>query len=109
MKYGLVACLAAGLYFLVGTILFQRLRQGSDLDGAARQLTFAFSAVALALHAIALYAILRIDGGLNLALSNSLSLVAWAVALLFLLALLYRPVNNLGIVIMPVEIGRAHV
>ena len=102
MKYGLVACLAAGLYFLVGTILFQRLRQGGVLSGAARNLAFGSGAVAVVLHAVTLYAGLRVDEGLNLALINALSLVAWAVALLFLAAALYRPVNNLGIVIMPI-------
>ncbi len=102
MKFGLVACLAAGLYFLVGTILFQRLRQGSVLSGAARNLAFGAGGVALALHAVTLYTTLRVDDGLNLALINALSLVAWAVALLFLVVALYRPVNNLGIVIMPV-------
>ncbi len=102
MKYGLVACLAAGLYFLVGTILFQRLRQGSVLSGAIRNLTFGAGGVALVLHAVTLYTSLRVDEGLNLALTNALSLVAWAVALLFLAVALYRPIDNLGIVIMPV-------
>lgn len=101
MKYGLVACLAAGLYFLVGTILFQRLRQGSVLSGTARNLLFGAGAAAVVLHAITLYTNLFVDEGLNLALINALSLVAWAVALLFLAVALYRPVNNLGIVIMP--------
>ena len=102
MKYGLVACLAAGLYILVGMILLQRLRRGNALVGVARNVVFTAGASALVLHAVTLYTSLSVGEGLNLAFINAVSLVAWAVALLFIAAALYRPIDNLGIAIMPV-------
>ncbi|MFQ5938377.1 MAG: inner membrane protein YpjD [Acidiferrobacterales bacterium] len=102
MKYWLVSCLAATLYVVVGGTLFQHFRQGSLLTGNVRITIFVVGFVAVLLHAAILYTDLLTADGLNLALTNAVSLVMWAVALLFLVTALYRPINNLGMVIMPV-------
>lgn len=98
----LLNCLAAGLYILVGGLLLQRLLRGQGYAGPARTLILALGLVAVLLHAVVLYTSLLVDGGINLALTNAVSLVANAVAALFVAAILYKPVDNLGIVIMPV-------
>jgi ABC-type uncharacterized transport system permease subunit len=64
---------------------------------AFRALAFA----ALALHALLLYHDLVRPGGVNLGLTPALSLVAWAVTALFLLATLAQPVETLGLFILP--------
>lgn len=56
----------------------------------------------LLFHAGALYPPLVTDSGLNLALTNSLSLVAWVIVLLFFITTLRQPIQNLGVVILPV-------
>jgi ABC-type uncharacterized transport system permease subunit len=101
MRYWLVPCLAATLYLLLGGVLLQRLRQGRALSGAPRIGLFALGLAAALLHTAILYTGLRTDNGLNLALTNAASLVAWAVAVLFLASMLSRPVHNLGIIITP--------
>ena len=53
------------------------------------------------LHALTLHRDLWLQNGLNLALTNAASLIAWAVAALFLLTTLYKQIDNLGIVVMP--------
>ena len=102
MKYWLVSCLAAALYLLAGAIIYQRLWRGSVLEGAAKTTVLALGIMAVVLHAVVLRSTLPVHEGLNLALTNAISLVAWAMAALFLLTALYKPIANLGIVVMPV-------
>lgn len=101
MKEFLINCLAVGSYALVSIVLWQRLLHGKALTGTTRKVILSLALVAIALHALALYLGLRVDDGLNLAFTNAISSVTWAVAVLFLIAALYRPIANLGVVIMP--------
>jgi ABC-type uncharacterized transport system permease subunit len=94
--------LALALYVAVGALLAQRLVSGHD--GAARGARFGVLALglgAVTLHAAMLYPALQIDGGLNLSLTTAFSLAAWVVAILYILASVLRPVDYLGILIMP--------
>jgi ABC-type uncharacterized transport system permease subunit len=94
--------LAVALYIAVGALLAQRLVRGPD--GAARGARLGVLALglgAVTLHAALLYPALRPEGGLNLALTTAFSLAAWAVAILYILASALRPVDYLGILIMP--------
>ena len=101
MKYWLVSCLAAALYLFAGAIIYQRLWRGSALGGVAKAAVFVLGTVAVVLHAFVLHSTLQIEAGLNLALTNAISLVAWAMAALFLVTAAYKPIANLGIVVMP--------
>jgi ABC-type uncharacterized transport system permease subunit len=101
MKYWLVSCLAAALYLLAGTIIYQRLWRGNALVGVAKTVVFVLGVIAVVLHAFVLHSTLQVQEGLNLALTNAISLVAWAMAALFLVTTLYKPIANLGIVVMP--------
>jgi ABC-type uncharacterized transport system permease subunit len=102
MSQSLINILAAGLYLIVGGLLLQPLRHGRVLTGGAKLGIFALGLGAVLLHTAILYTGLRAGPGMTFALTNAASLLAWAMALLFLLAALYKPVDNLGIVIMPV-------
>lgn len=59
--------------------------------------------LALALHALMLYSTVIRDTGLNLAFFPTLSLLAWVVVLLLMASSITKPVENLGIVLMPVS------
>lgn len=92
--------LAVGLYAGVG-LLFWRSLRGGGTHGAARLGLFALGFGAVLLHAALLYTGLIQPQGLNLGLTQTVSLVAWAVAALFLAAALGRPIESLGMIVMP--------
>jgi ABC-type uncharacterized transport system permease subunit len=94
--------LAFCLYFVAGVWLAQQLVRGVAPTGTTRRAILASGITAVVLHAVWLYTSLKLDGGLNLALTGMVSLVAWAVAALFAITVLSRPMDNLGIVIFPI-------
>jgi ABC-type uncharacterized transport system permease subunit len=93
--------LAAVLYVCAAGLLWRGLSAGKPLLGGARTGVLVLAAGALALHAALLYSDL-FQGGLNLGLTSAASLVAWAVTLLFLAAVLFQPIESLGVLILPV-------
>jgi ABC-type uncharacterized transport system permease subunit len=94
--------LALALYFVVGGLLGLRLMRGQVVTGGTKIGIFSLGLGAVVLHAALLYASLWAAGGLNLALTPAFSLIAWVVAVLYLATSIIRPVDNLGVLIMPV-------
>lgn len=101
MNSALLSIPAAVLYVSAAALLWHFLRSGNPLRGGARTGLFTLVAGALALHSALLYGDL-FQGGLNLGLTSAASLVAWAVTLLFLAAVLFQPIESLGVLILPV-------
>ncbi len=101
MNDSLLNSLTASLYIVAGLVLWRRLMRGKVSTGAMRFTIIAVGFIAALLHALILHGDLWLKNGLNLALTNAASLTAWAVAVLYLLATLYKRIDNLGIVIMP--------
>lgn len=62
----------------------------------------ALGLVALVLHSAVLYLEMVTSAGINLGFFNALSLVAWVIVLLLLASVLSRPVENLGLLALPV-------
>ncbi len=93
--------LALTFYIVTGILIAQRLAYGRSATAGARIGTLSLVFGAIMLHAAALYPGLRLETGLNLSLTTACSLVAWIVATLYFVASLYRPVDTLGIVVMP--------
>lgn len=94
--------LALALYFIVGGLLGRHLMRGEAVTGSVKLGIFSLGLGAVVLHAALLYIMLWTVSGLNLALTPAFSLVAWVVAVMYLTASLIRPVDNLGVFIMPV-------
>lgn len=94
--------LALALYLSVGGLLFLHLARGSVVTGGAKVGIFTLGLGAVVLHATLLYTSLWHEQGLNLALTPAFSLVAWVIAVLYLASSLNRPVDNLGILVMPI-------
>lgn len=94
--------LALTLYFIAGGFLGLRLMRGQVVTGGVKIGIFSLGLGAVVLHAALLYTGLWTDSGLNLALTPAFSLIAWVVAVLYLAASLVRPVDNLGVLILPI-------
>ncbi|MDX1434450.1 MAG: cytochrome c biogenesis protein CcsA, partial [Gammaproteobacteria bacterium] len=57
--------------------------------------------VAVALHGMLLYAGIVADGGLRIGFFDAASLIVWVAALLLLVGALRRPLDNLGLLVLP--------
>lgn len=88
------------LYLGATALLWRSLRAGADLTAGLRAGIFGLIGGALVLHGAALFTDL-FGIQLNLGLTNAASLVAWAITVLFLLAVLFQPVESLGLLILP--------
>ncbi len=96
----LITIITLLLYCGAGALLLARLaKAGTGKKGKMLPLLMGY--VALLLHAWLLSGHLFIAGELNLNLINALSLTAWFISLLLLLSILSQPLENLGIVILP--------
>lgn len=92
--------LSAFLYLLSGCIFLLRLFKPNIITPSRLQGILTGLAAAVP-HAIILYQSLWTDTGLNLAFFNAASLITWTIAVLLLLSALNKPVENLGIVLLP--------
>jgi ABC-type uncharacterized transport system permease subunit len=101
MNTAFMNLLAMALYLSVAVLLWRDLRQGTRAAGAVRLGLFSLTAGAIMLHAAVLYAGLLRDNALNLGLTNAVSLAAWVVALIYLLSAIRRPIESLGVFILP--------
>lgn len=93
--------LAPAFYLAAGGLLAVQLARARPLAGSARLGVLALAGGGLLLHGALLLGRLGLDGEVNLALTSAFSLVAWVAALLFVLVALTRPIENLGILILP--------
>ncbi len=91
---------AIALYLISAGLLSVRLARGDTAPGG-RIVALALGLVAVLLHGILLHRTLLIPNGVNLGFFNAASLIGWLVATLLMLAALRKPVENLGIVLLP--------
>lgn len=91
--------LAIALYAGAGLVIGRELFRGANTS--LSQWARLAALVAAVLHAAVLAQAIRLDSGLNLALTGAFSLVAWVVVCLYLLSSLSRPVDNLGAIVLP--------
>ncbi len=101
MSDTVIALLAIVLYFAGASMLAARLLRGPDLSTSAKHRGLIVGYGAVILHGVVLYHRLFTAYGLNLGFFNAASSIAWLMALLLLVAALTRPLENLGIAILP--------
>ncbi len=97
-------CLVIILYLAAGVQLWRRLANaniGSNIKFSA----IGLGSIAALLHAVILYSSMLVGGGVNLGFTSAVSLVAWVVVILFLLTTLSKPIETLGVFIMPTAAG----
>lgn len=90
------------LYATAGLLLTLRLAKTSLAHPWPKSLPLAIAGGAALLHALVLYQHMVLPEGLNLGFFNALSLVAWLAAVVVLLSSFVGPVENLGIVVLPI-------
>ncbi len=88
------------LYFWVAFRLGVRLSHGATATHDKR-LPIAVGMGAVTLHGLVLYSTLASVQGLNLSFFNAFSFVTWLIAVLLLIAAITKPVENLGIALLP--------
>ncbi|MFO8023961.1 inner membrane protein YpjD [Thiohalophilus sp.] len=97
----LPALAAILLYLLAGVLLWRRLVSGTPAAPATRLRLLAPGLVAVALHGVLLWQVLFTPAGVDIGFYTIFTLVGWLAALLLLLSALSRPVESLGIVVLP--------
>jgi ABC-type uncharacterized transport system permease subunit len=97
----IIGGLAALFYLLAGGLLARRLAQagGDAVQPKAGPLALGWGAALL--HTLILAQTVFQPAGLNLGFFNALSFTAWLIGVVLLAAALVRPVENLGIFVLP--------
>lgn len=94
--------LAISLYLITAFLLARRLVSGAVSADASKLAYIALGSGAVVLHASGLYQHIFTPVGINLGFFNAISLIAMLVAAVVLLSSLRQPIENLGIVILPI-------
>lgn len=100
MIHTLLTLLATGLYLTAGAGLTVRLLRRPD-GFAVRAGSLAAATAAAATHAVVVWQSTLTPAGLNLGFFHAASLIGWVMAAFLLVSMLRRPVENLGVVILP--------
>jgi ABC-type uncharacterized transport system permease subunit len=101
MTNSLLNPLAIGLYLVVGYLLWRGLRASTPAAPSTRLAVLALGSGALLLHVTVLYTGLRHGAALDLGLTNAVSLVASVVVAIYLASSVTRPIESLGVLILP--------
>lgn len=100
MNNTVIGSLAAALYLIAGGLLGLRLfRGGGHAQGRAAALAVGWSGVAL--QGLVLFQWVLRPAGMNLDFFVALAGTGWLMAVVLLAAALFRPVENLGIILLP--------
>ena len=102
MDNQLLSLLSIAFYLLAGLSLGMRLFATEHRLTPQRSLAFSFAAIASVLHAWVLMSALNTTAGINFNIANAVSLTTLVIAVLLLVSAISKPIDNLGIVIMPI-------
>lgn len=89
---------ASAFYLSAGGLLAKDLYH-PDKPKPRRLYIFGLSAVAIILHAVSLFS--TISPQMTLGFTTATSLIAWVIATLFVVTALARPIENLGVLVLP--------
>lgn len=102
MSHVLISSIAVALYLASASLIGVRLSRGSLSTQVSRTPALGLGFGGLLLHTWIIYDAIFSQPGFNLAFFNSLALTSWTVVALLLISSLTKPVDNLGILILPV-------
>jgi len=101
METTLLLLAAVLLYLGSGTVFTLRLFRRAESRKPSKALGLGLGFGALLFHGAILYFSLHTHQGVNFSFFNAVSFAAWVVCLLYLLAALSKPVESLGMVLLP--------
>ncbi len=101
MNHTIVAFLAIICYLASGIIIALRLFSDRTGKSLPRFIGITAGLAGVVLHGILLYQSINSEGGVNLSFFGASSLIAWTIMLLLMLSALTKPVENLGITLLP--------
>ncbi len=101
MNTTFIAILAILSYLASSLIIGFRLFSKNVRWSLSRQGGITLGLIGVALHSVVLYQTMFTDNGLNLGIFNAASLAAWIIILALMLSAISKPVENLGIVLLP--------
>ncbi len=102
MSISLFAILAVACYLISSFILGMRLFSKGDGPPPSRAVGIGLGFVGLLFHGLVLYEHTLSSSGISIGFFDAGSLVAWTVLLLLLVSSLSKPVENLGIIALPI-------
>ena len=97
----LLGSVAAVLYLIAGLMLGVRLARAGNGIHRSRVPPLLLAVAAVLLHALLLGHTVLLPQGLDLSFFNALSLAGWLIAAVLIATAVFRPVENLGIVLLP--------
>ncbi|VAX06247.1 Inner membrane protein YpjD [hydrothermal vent metagenome] len=101
MSTTIFTILAGVCYLAGGLVIGMRLFSDRCAWQPARRVGIALGLAGVALHSIVLYQTMVTDSGLNLGVFIAASLAAWIIVLALMLSAISKPIENLGIVLLP--------
>ncbi|WP_296803216.1 cytochrome c biogenesis protein CcsA [Thiolapillus sp.] len=102
MENTLIMIAAVILYILSGAVFTLRLLKTEKAGRPPKTTGLVLGFSALLLHGYLLYLSLHTMQGVNFSFFNAVSFAAWVIALLYLLAALSKPIESLGVVLLPI-------
>lgn len=99
--HALLVSAATLLYVLAAALLGRRLALGVQATRESKYLPLGLAMAGIVLHGAALYTQLLAPGALNLSFFNMGSLILWLVAVLVVITAFGQPLENLGIIVLP--------
>lgn len=100
MIIGLLNLTTTAFYLTAGGLLIHRLFVRGIGPTDTRRILI-LSAIAVAQHCIILYSGLAPHSHWSLGITNAFSMITWAVALVFTIIAMRQPIENLGVVVLP--------
>ncbi len=101
MNTTLIAILAILSYLASSLIISLRLFGNNTQWQPPRQGGIVLGLIGVTLHSVVLYHTMFTHNGLNLGIFNAASLAAWIIILALMLSAISKPIENLGIILLP--------
>ena len=101
MTSTITALFAIACYVASAMVITLRLFRSNTVKNLPRSVGIGLGFTGLIVHGLFLYQHLFSDAGINLGFFDAGTLVTWTILLLLLISALSKPVENLGILLLP--------
>jgi len=101
--FSIVVTISATIFYLLAAYVLARRLADRSMNAAGRTQGLLLGLAGATLHAVLLQQAIIAETGLNLSFTNTGSLATWFVAILLLLAAFKKPIENLGILVLPLS------